>query len=154
MTSCLQVGFMISLVRWPGTFAQYFDSLKTFRLSCEITCYIQLPGHTCDHFQQTLELTFKVRLLRQNPTILAGILVQKPGFNLDLDLLHRPRNVEFQREFTAAFFTHTCGVYEFYTHGRRTAHGAVLLITTVRTYSSLAQSLVIFDALARIPRER
>ena len=120
MTSCLQVGSMISLVnqthkRWSGTFAQYFDSLKTFRISCEITCYIQLPGHTCDHFQQTLELTFQVRLLRQNPTILAHILVRKPSF--DLDLLRCPRNNIETHTFATnsngnlqlPSFTHTCG---------------------------------------------
>ena len=122
---------MISLVnqtpkRWSGKFAQYFDSLKTFGISCEITCYIQLRGHTCDRFKQTLELTFQVQLLRQNPAILASILVRKPDF--DFDLLHRPRNdVETYTFATHSnvnlqlpSFTRTCGKFVQILHAWQT----------------------------------
>ena len=74
----------------------------------------QLRGHTSNCFHQTLELTFEVQLLRQNPTVLACIPVQKLGF--DLDLRH-PRNIVETYTFTTnsnlnfqlPSFTHTCG---------------------------------------------
>ena len=75
----------------------------------------QLRGHTSNCFYQTLELTFKVQLLRLNPTVLARIPLRKLG--LDLDLLRHPQNVvetytlitNSNVNFQLPSFTHTCG---------------------------------------------